>query len=241
MASIAISLRCTSAYSKAKGSCFGGDMIFHACSPRATLYRASTIHTSTIWLQPLATLIWPQGPLVYGAFAPHATAQFGDASEDVVERCSLVVTRENPNPRRRKQATELPSARTPQPRKILRSLKLRACFQCSIYKFTGMRCYSEVVYFTLPSRCHLRPDGCALRFHRTALAGWGRDNHFCASGIDILRRKCYRKRASRDRKRQGFTSAKLKSGWAAEKLSSRRTLCGWFTRSVQVPPVQTAR
>jgi hypothetical protein len=38
-----------------------------------------------------------------------------------------------------------------------------------------MRCYSEVVDFTLPSRCHLRPDGCALRFHRTALAGWGRD------------------------------------------------------------------
>jgi hypothetical protein len=91
-----------------------------------------------------------------------------------VEQGSLVVTRANPNPRRRrKQATELPSARTPQPRKILRSLKLRSCFQCSIYKLTAMRCYSEVVDFTLPSRCHLRPDGCALRFHRVR---WGRDN-----------------------------------------------------------------
>jgi hypothetical protein len=79
--------------------------------------------------------------------------------------------------------TELPTARTPQPRKILRSLKLRSCFQCSIYKLTGMRCYSKVVDFTLRSRCHLRPDGCALRFHRTALAGWGRDKSGGLSGI----------------------------------------------------------
>jgi hypothetical protein len=102
-------------------------MIFHACCPRATLYRPGAAYSSTILLRPVPTIM-----------------------------------RRDSTPQE-------------QPRKIFRSLKLRSCFQCSIYKLTGVRCYSEVVDFTPPSRCHSRPDGCALRFHRTALGGWGRD------------------------------------------------------------------
>jgi hypothetical protein len=46
----------------------------HVRLPRATLYRARTTHTTTIWLRPLATLIWPQRPMVDGAFPPNAKA-----------------------------------------------------------------------------------------------------------------------------------------------------------------------
>jgi hypothetical protein len=46
-----------------------------SASPRPPYnYRASTTHTSTIWLRPLATLIWHQRPIVDGAFAPNAKA-----------------------------------------------------------------------------------------------------------------------------------------------------------------------
>jgi hypothetical protein len=53
------------------GACYGGDIIFHACSPRATLYRAGTTHTTTNWLRPIPAIIWHHLAPIEGTLAPN--------------------------------------------------------------------------------------------------------------------------------------------------------------------------
>jgi hypothetical protein len=47
-------------------------MIFHACCPRATLYRAGAAYSSTILLRPVPAIIWHQWAPIKGTLAPNA-------------------------------------------------------------------------------------------------------------------------------------------------------------------------